>query len=213
MGNVQQSMCICSTSHISCLNIFNHCTRKTDNINHPLNDHTSNISSDIKEGDHNFGIIPETIPVINTQPLEILDNDFRNKNISDEIKIIENAITSDEIKIIENLDLLVNNLKIIQNIKIGDKLCVTNGGELSIDNSNIPFITRTLYGNNRHITIDAVINTISKGNMIKHKYSSINLMYNSNLIRGINNLAITYQDNIDIYNKIDKLNFTFPHNL
>ena len=100
---------------------------------------------------------------------------------------------------------LVDNIRVIQTIKVGDKLCITYGGDLSIDVSYVPFITRTLYGNNKNVTIDAVSEIILKGNKIRQRYIYINNLYNDKLIMGLTNLATTYKDKHDIHAKINVL--------
>lgn len=110
----------------------------------------------------------------------------------DTITLKEFDINDHKPNIKEKHKKLIDNLIVIQNIKVGDKLCVTYDGILSIDNSYIPFITRTLYGNNKNVTIDAITQVIEKGKRYRKKYKYIDELFNSQLILGLVNLSNTY---------------------
>jgi hypothetical protein len=104
-----------------------------------------------------------------------------------------------------NINTIVCNLEIIRSIKQGDKLCVSYNGELSIDTSYVPFLTRALYGNNRHVTIDVVINTVIRGKRLFEYYPNLEQYYDNMLKTGINNLIATYHGADSIQQQLREL--------
>jgi hypothetical protein len=116
---------------------------------------------------------------------------------------------TEENLIIENVDRvnevskrIFENLKVIRKIKVGDKLCVTVNGVLSIDQSYIPSVSRTLTGNNKNNTIEQVIETISLAKDYKLKVKEIKKLMDNKLKNGLTNLASTYYNNEELNQKI-----------
>jgi hypothetical protein len=87
---------------------------------------------------------------------------------------------------------IYENLKVLRKIKVNDKLCVSAKGELSIDTSYIPSLTRTLTGNNKMKTLERIDETIKMAKLIRRKVKPIRDLMDKPLAIGIRNLAETY---------------------
>jgi hypothetical protein len=141
-----------------------------------------------------------------------------NKMTNDSLESMSDTISdihldldlfTEENLIIENVDRvnevskrIFENLKVIRKIKVGDKLCVTVNGVLSIDQSYIPSVSRTLTGNNKNNTIEQVIETISLAKDYKLKVKEIKKLMDNKLKNGLTNLASTYYNNEELNQKI-----------
>ena len=141
--------------------------------------------------------------------------------------LIENKATTDELTM--NAEEILLNLKIISQIKENEKLATMND-QLSIDQSRFQFVSRIYYGNNRENTIkqiDLIIsnalsmtdktlqqalsnetNNIDKENVnilmeepssILHRF----LIQMSCAIKGLENLKVTYKEDVSILSKLD----------
>ena len=125
-------------------------------------------------------------------------------------------------------EIILLNLKIISQIKENEKLNI-NIDQLSIDNSKCQFFTRAYYGNSREnttIMLESIINNallstdkilldaVSNGNtkddkrdeilredpsQLLHRY----LLEMSNSIKGLENLKVTYKDDVSVKSKLD----------
>ena len=125
-------------------------------------------------------------------------------------------------------EMILLNLKIISQIKENEKLNI-NIDQLSIDNSKCQFFTRAYYGNSREnttimieniinnalsstdkILLDAVSNDDVKDDkrdeilredpsQLLHRY----LLVMSNSIKGLENLKVTYKDDVSVKSKLD----------
>jgi hypothetical protein len=87
--------------------------------------------------------------------------------------------------------LICENLEVIRSIKPYNKLRVSSAGELSIDQSYVPSVTRKLTGNNKMVTIAQITETIR----LAKQYQIIPQSKQSEtdpLEIGLCNLAITY---------------------
>lgn len=175
---------------------------------------------------NNLTIIPSPKPTISTMKIS-LPNTLNDTIESDNISLMSPPPTPVNLDIIspkpqlqtikkplsvileengiQNINTIICNLKTIRGIKQGDKLCVSYSGELSIDTSYMPFLTRTLYGNNRNVTIDEVVKTINNGKKLFCYYPYLTNLYDTMLNKGINNLILTYKDNETIQQQLNGL--------
>lgn len=113
----------------------------------------------------------------------------------------------------ERCQIIYRNLKVIREINVNDKLCVDNNGELSVDISYLPSLTRKITGNNRNVTMDRVHETINIARELLNKYanderytneySELNNLFDHKLVAGLKNLSETYASYEDVKNKID----------
>ena len=125
-------------------------------------------------------------------------------------------------------EIILLNLKIISQIKENEKLNI-NIDQLSIDNSKCQFFTRAYYGNSREnttIMLESIINNallstdkilldaVSNENIIDDKKDEIlredpsqllhrYLLEMSNSIKGLENLKVTYKDDVSVKSKLD----------
>ena len=125
-------------------------------------------------------------------------------------------------------EIILLNLKIISQIKENEKLNI-NIDQLSIDNSKCQFFTRAYYGNSREnttIMLESIINNallstdkilldaVSNENIIDDKRDEIlredpsqllhrYLLEMSNSIKGLENLKVTYRDDVSVKSKLD----------
>jgi len=122
------------------------------------------------------------------------------------------------------------NLKIISQIKENEKLS-TNMEQLSIDQSMCQFLTRAYYGNSRDTTLKMIDNvvtnaleltdkTLNQGlnnsDNVKKEKNILNeepshllhrfLLQMSNAIKGLENLKVTYKDDVSVQSKLDLIN-------
>lgn len=97
------------------------------------------------------------------------------------------CVTDDKYKVI------YGNLLVLRDVKIHDKLRVSSKGELSIDSSYIPSITRAITGNNKVVTVEQVEETVKTAKKLKYM-QTIRDCINDKLIQGIRNLAQTYEN-------------------
>jgi hypothetical protein len=128
-----------------------------------------------------------------------------NAVVNDKSKLYDVTISNNSTIIEEKYKKLVSNLNTIRNIEPNNKLCVTIGGKLSIDNSYVKSITRFLYGNNRAITLDHVISTVNMALILRNELHWLRNFTDDKLVFGLNNLAETYSDSDDVKAKIHKL--------
>jgi len=92
------------------------------------------------------------------------------------------------IKEYHTLDSVITNLKIISNIKRGDKIFINDNNIIQIDDSHLQCINRYLYNRSRNITIsflkDMVNSTlVITDNILNNEYNNINKsesIYNEN---------------------------------
>ena len=98
--------------------------------------------------------------------------------------------------------IIEENLKVITGLEVGEKLCMNEDGALWIDRSIIPSLTRALTWNNKNNTIQQVVETVNSAIEIKDKNPCIKSLLNDNLIKGLINLSMTYNKNMDIKNKL-----------
>lgn len=125
-------------------------------------------------------------------------------------------------------EIILLNLKIISQIKENEKLNI-NIDQLSIDNSKCQFFTRAYYGNSREnttIMLESIINNallstdkilldaVSNENILDDKRDEIlredpsqllhrYLLEMSNSIKGLENLKVTYRDDVSVKSKLD----------
>lgn len=118
------------------------------------------------------------------------------------------------------------NLKIISQIKEYEKLN-TNEDQLSIDQSHVQFLSRSYYGNCRDKTIKMIQNIVDnalsitdstlkndmvdkeKDNYFKEDPSNLLhrfLLQMQNAIKGLENLKVTYKEDVPIQSKLDLIN-------
>lgn len=129
----------------------------------------------------------------------------------------------DNINELDSEEILLN-LKIIAQIKEFEKLNILNS-EISIDQSWIKFLSRSYYGNSRGSTIN-ILETIVN-NTLKITDTTLNnskniidnnvlieepshllqrfILQMSNAINGLDNLKVTYKNDIQIISKLDLL--------
>ncbi|VBB18806.1 hypothetical protein YASMINEVIRUS_1338 [Yasminevirus sp. GU-2018] len=105
----------------------------------------------------------------------------------------------------EKYKIVYDNLRVIRDIKVNDKLCVGAKGELSIDTSYIPSVTRTLTGNNKVVTIDRIDETIKIAKQLKRRVKPIREVMDSFLVTGIRNLAETYSGTEEFKKKLESI--------
>ena len=111
------------------------------------------------------------------------------------------------------IDNLITNLKIIEMIKINEKLSIRKG-HLQIDySSNIQFIKRWFNRDSREIIIKYIKDLVKEINNVfkfKHNYSELklNLLKSciTNTEKGFENLKITYSNDYIMIVNIDLIN-------
>lgn len=96
------------------------------------------------------------------------------------------------------------NLRVIRSIKPNEKLRVSSTGELSIDQSYLPSVTRILTGNSKIITVQRIDETLKVARQLK-KIPPIKQMLDDQLAVGLRNLAITYASDEASRNKLESL--------
>lgn len=104
----------------------------------------------------------------------------------------------------EKYKLIYENLKVIRNIKPNDKLRVSSIGELSIEQSYIPSLTRTLTGNNKIVTIARIDETIKIAKQLR-KISQIKQLLDDQLASGLRNLGVTYANDDVFKDKLESI--------
>lgn len=104
--------------------------------------------------------------------------------------------------------LIFENLKIIRSIKPNDKLRVSSTGELSIEQSYLPSVTRTLTGNNKIVTVTRIDDTIKVAKQLR-KIPQIKQLLDDQLATGLRNLAITYTNDDVFKEKLESLASSF----
>jgi len=129
--------------------------------------------------------------------------------------VVKNELDSEEILL---------NLKIIAQIKEFEKINTLNS-EISIDQSWIQFLSRSYYGNSRENTInilETVVNNTLKitdttltnskniidNNVLVEEPSHLLqrfILQMSNAVNGLDNLKVTYKNDIQIISKLDLL--------
>ena len=111
------------------------------------------------------------------------------------------------------IDNLITNLKIIEMIKINEKLSIRKG-HLQIDySSNIQFIKRWFNRDSREIIIKYIKDLVKEINNVfkfKHNYSELKLNLLKSCIinteKGFENLKITYSNDYIMIVNIDLIN-------
>lgn len=89
--------------------------------------------------------------------------------------------------------ILYDNIMVLRELKYGEKLCVNEKGEISVDNSYIPSLSRTLSGNGKRTTLERVEETIKTAILIRKKNRIIRKVLDDRLKHGIMNLSHTYE--------------------
>lgn len=124
-------------------------------------------------------------------------NDYESNQNLNQTPDEKYYVTDDKYKVI------YGNLLVLRDVKIHDKLRVSSKGELSIDSSYIPSITRAITGNNKVVTVEQVEETVKTARKLKYM-QTIRDCINDKLIQGIRNLAQTYE-NTEFKTKLESM--------
>jgi len=103
--------------------------------------------------------------------------------------------------IINDYDVIYNNLNVIKNIQVNNKLHVASDDKLTIYNTNMQALTRYIYGDTRQKSLDCINRTIKKA----IKIDCFETLLDDTLIIGLCNLSITYYNDINFKNQISEL--------